>query len=404
MSKIRIILVGIGGYGEKHVKDLLDENNSDKLKDVEIIAVVEPNLERCNNIEELKEKNIAFYSSLEEYYGCHSKGADLAIITTPIYLHASQIIYCLSKGTNVLCEKPLCASYEEAVAIIKAEKSYGKSVGIGYQLSFSRTIQELKKDIQSGIFGKAIRLKTIIYEPRGEKYYSRNSWVGKINTADNRSVLDSPINNAFAHQLHNMFYILGKTRESSAIPVEVTAELYKANLKIENFDTATLKCITQEGVEILFYSSHTIKKYKWDCYKYEFENAIIEYIPQEMKSFVAKFKDGTEKRYQSCKEKNSQKLWDAIENVRTGKPMACGALAACSQTLCIIGVQEALPDVVSFPSELIEKTGEVGDLMINVLGLEDKLHKCFDEDKLPSELETPYVKRSKIIKLKSINY
>ena len=403
MNKIRILLVGIGGYGEKHVDDLLDENNIDKLQDVVIVGVVEPYLEKCSKNIQLKEKNIPFYSSLEDFY--RNNSADLAIITTPIYLHTSQICYCLSKGTNVLCEKPLCALYEDILTIIEAEKSSDKFVGIGYQLSFSQTIQDLKRDIQSGIFGKVIRLKTIVYEPRGEKYYNRNDWAGKMNIDDRRWVLDSPINNAFSHQLHNMFYILGKTRESSATPMKVMAELFRGNSKIQNFDTAALKCITDDGVVILFYTSHTIvKKEKWQCYRYEFENAIIEYIPEQMDTFVATFKDGTEKKYKSFKECNdSQKLWDAIECVRTGKPMACGVLAAASQTLCIIGVQEAVEEIVTFPSDMIQKTGEVDNLMIHVIGLEDMLHKCFYEDKLPSEIGLLYSKKSKIINLESIN-
>jgi hypothetical protein len=53
-------------------------------------------------------------------------------------------------------------------------------------------------------------------------------------------IFDSPANNATAHFLHNMFYLLGATRETSAAPAVVQAELYRANA-IENFDTAAIR-------------------------------------------------------------------------------------------------------------------------------------------------------------------
>ncbi len=37
-------------------------------------------------------------------------------------------------------------------------------------------------------------------------------------------ILDSPANNAMAHDLHNMFYILGLTRETSARPARLIRE------------------------------------------------------------------------------------------------------------------------------------------------------------------------------------
>ena len=45
--------------------------------------------------------------------------------------------------------------------------------------------------------------------PRDERYYSRNGWAGVKRTNDGTWILDSPTNNACAHFLHNMFYVLG---------------------------------------------------------------------------------------------------------------------------------------------------------------------------------------------------
>jgi len=52
-----------------------------------------------------------------------------------------------------------------------------------------------------------------------------------------------------------MLYVLGDTTERSARPVEVKAEMYRAN-RIECYDTAAARIRTAGGVEILFLASH----------------------------------------------------------------------------------------------------------------------------------------------------
>ena len=126
---------------------------------------------------------------------------------------------------------------------------------IGYQWSFSKAIQSLKNDIIKGLFGKPIRLKTLALWPRDDEYYGRNNWAGRIKENQGKWVLDSPMNNAVAHYLHNMFYVLGFEVDSSAVPKQVIAECYRAN-PIENYDTAVCRILTTDDVEILFYASH----------------------------------------------------------------------------------------------------------------------------------------------------
>ncbi len=47
---------------------------------------------------------------------------------------------------------------------------------------------------------------------------------GRIATETGDVVHDSPLNNATAHYLHNMLYVLGATRETTAMPVSLEAE------------------------------------------------------------------------------------------------------------------------------------------------------------------------------------
>ena len=205
---LTILLVGAGGYGNFYIDLLLDAKAP---RDFRVAGVVEPNPTGSLRLKELFRENVPLYRSLDEFYTQHR--ADLAVISSPIQFHAQQIITAVTAGSHVLCEKPLCATVEEGKALIQAAKNTGKLVAVGYQWSFSQAIQDLKKDIGRGLLGRAQRMKTMVLWPREFAYFRRNNWAGRIKDDQGRWVLDSVVNNATAHFLHNMFFILGELRE-----------------------------------------------------------------------------------------------------------------------------------------------------------------------------------------------
>jgi predicted dehydrogenase len=395
-KNVSIVLVGIGGYGFKYLSALLDNLNDEIFQ---VVGAVDLFPDNCERLIELKELNIPIYESIENFY--KENFADLAVISSPIHFHCHQTCFALSKGSHVLCEKPLAATVQDAQKIIQVQRETHKHVAIGYQWSFSQGIQDLKNDIHKGLFGKPERLKSLFISCRSEKYYNRNDWAGRKQDNDEKWILDSPINNAGAHFLHNMYYILGEKKETSEIPSDVTAELYRGH-KIENFDTVALKSHTESGVEILFYYTHATDKFIGPIFSFEFERAKIIYGKHSKIS--ACFKDGTFKRYNSPFENNLKKLWDTIDAVNNNKPILCGPEAAYSHTLCINGAQESMPDIVDFPESQMEITGQIGNRKIKVKGLNELLILCYSENLLPSELGIIWSKKGKKINLKDYRY
>lgn len=398
MSKnVSILLVGIGGYGNVYVDELIDCQDK---SGVYIAGVIDPKPESCNKISIIREMKIPIYNSMDEFYAVSN--ADLVVISSPIQYHCEQTCYALSMGSNVLCEKPICATVQDALEMIKASEQSGKFLAIGYQWSFSNAIIELKKDIINGVFGKPKKLKTIVLWPRDEQYFSRG-WAGKKRDSRGEWVLDSVANNATAHYLHNMFYILGEQIESSARPVKVTAELYRAN-NIENFDTTALRSVTEKGVEIYFYATHAVKDLKGPDFCYEFERAFIEYqhIRQYSGDIIAKFADGTIKSYGDPMEDDKRKLWTCVNAIREGASIPCPAKAAISHTICINGMHDSMPDICNFPENFIKKEGEIKTTWVE--GLDDVMQKCFESCKLPSETDTSWAKAGKTIDLKGYNF
>ena len=375
VSDVHIALVGIGGYGRYYVDELL---RASATRQVKLVAGIDAFPERSGVLDDFRKANIPIYADLESFY-CHST-ADLVIIAAPIHLHAPLTCLALARGSNVLCEKPLCALLSEADQMAEAERQAEKFVAIGYQWSFTDAIQALKQDVMAGVFGLPKRLKTLVLWPRFKSYYRRNDWAGRIKISDSQWVLDSPVNNATAHYLHNMLYLLGETSQASAKPASVQAELYRAN-PIENYDTAALRVVTQPGIEMLMFTAHPVSVEIGPWASYEFELATIEYGDDRV--FTARFRDGRVKVYGNPEDTQANKLWQSVAAVQSREPVACGIEAARAHTVCVNEIQKIGID--DFPRHRVQIQRQEADELVWVNGLADCFLRCYHAGYLPSE-------------------
>jgi len=393
-KEVSILLVGTGGYGKIYLDALFGEPDAAAVElaaryaPFKVAGAVEPAPAARAAASAL---GIPIYESIGAFYA--ERGADLAVLSTPIQLHSEQIIECLGHGSNVLCEKPMCATVEQADDIRRVEKASGKFVKIGYQMSFSRAVLELKADILNGKFGKPVLLKTLVHYPRDEIYYARNQWAGRRNMPDGRPVNDSPLHNAVSHHFNNMLFVLGDALDRAAVPATVQAELYRGNPDVDNFDTAALRCKTAthwgNEIDILFYTSHSLARENnlGPICQYRFERATVIHMDErEHETFFAMLDDGGTIRYEPSSEGQSKKLWDCVEAIRGGTEPPGGVDAAAAEVICACAAQQSRP-VVTIPEKYIKRVGAIGARYTDVAGLEDMMFRCFDRNQLPSELE-----------------
>ncbi len=251
-----------------------------------------------------------------------------------------------------------------------------------------------------GLFGAPLRLKTLCFWPRDLGYYQRNSWAGRKRDDSGRWVLDSPANNAMAHFLHNLFYVLGEEIHISAWPVEVTAELYRA-YPIENFDSIACRIFTAAGTELLFYASHATYEDKGPMFNFQFEDAEISY-GETSDEIIARDSSGSEKNYGSPEDDHQfLKLFEAVETVRTPKPIVCGLEAAFAQTLCIKGIQESVPEISSFPDNMIQWSKNRERLWVKEL--DEAFYQCYQKGILPNEAGFSFAVKGKSVGIKKAN-
>jgi len=387
-SEISIALVGMGGYGVSYLKALF---SSDQTKgQVRLIAAADPEPARCEALGEVQSRNIPIYPNLDALLA--ESRPELVILSTPPQLHAEQVITAVEHGCHVICEKPIASDPEQVRKMIVARDKAKKLVAIGYQWSFSSAILNLKRDVIAGRYGRPKRLRCSVLWPRGEQYYKRNGWAGRQRDPQGRLVLDSPVNNACAHYLHNMFFLLGQQIDQSAVPHRLQAELYRAN-HIDNYDTGIIRCSTQSGAEILFIASHATQLSQDPRLKYEFELATIVYGGDAGNQFVARLHDGTTIPYGDPTHATTAiKLLSVCNAIRQNGAVVCGLEAAASQNTCMFAAQKSMPQITEFPQNLVVTEGEFGHRITYVKNLEAILNACYDSFALPTELHIDWAK------------
>lgn len=390
-TPLRVVLGGIGGYGNNYVNYLLDAGAAHGAR---LVAAADPASAGCKRLNELKALGIPVLATLDA--ALDAAPADLVVLSTPISLHAPHTCAALAHGAHVLCEKPLCASFEDARAMFESRARAGRQVAVGYQWSFSKATLDLKRDILAGRLGAPRRLKTLVLWPRDWAYYHRNRWAGRLRDDQGRWVLDSPVNNAVAHYLHHMLYLLGDRVDRSLHPATVTAELYRANA-IENYDTAMLRARASNGVEVIFTASHAVQRTIGPTCLFEFERATITFGETTGNHFVAHFANGETKDYGSP-DQFDQKLWTTIDCVRSGEPVPCGLEAASAHTVCMLGAQQS-STIMPFPADLVRSTGEGGHALVSVDGLSETLERCHAANRLPSEAGVPWAQTGREVAL-----
>ncbi len=155
-KKMRVGIIGTGWIADAHIEAYK------KQPDVEIVAGCDlvPGKAKAffekHGVEGVKTD----YKDDVEMLADKSLKLDCVSVCTYNRQHAPCTIHALEAGVNVLLEKPMCVTLEEAIDIIKAEKKSGKVLSIGFQPRFNPNMQAIKKIVESGELGDIYYIQT----------------------------------------------------------------------------------------------------------------------------------------------------------------------------------------------------------------------------------------------------
>lgn len=381
-KKRTVLLVGVGGYGAIYVDGILQHP---RFNEVEIVGVVDPYAASSRSYEKLVALNVPFFDTVEAFYA--ENRADIAVISTPIYLHAQQAIFCMENGSNVFVEKPIAATVEEAREMIRTRDQHGRKLGVGFQWCYDETMLRLKADVDAGRLGAPVAMRAMVIWPRPKSYYKRGTgWAGKKYTADGRPVFDNVVSNATAHYLENALWLSGNGYQGAGI-AKLEAEGYRAN-DIEMYDTVCLRATLTTGGKLMFIASHATgpNTAQEPMFEYAYENATVSFggLGTVGNHITARWQDGSTTDYgvSDPGEGGLRKFWCFVDAVNGGGDVPCPAEAAMAHAEAMRLLHQTVPDPTVFSADDITDTGE----MVWVPGLKEKLVACYETFSLLSEL------------------
>ncbi len=170
---MKYALIGCGRIAVNHMKAAL--NN--KLEIVAVCDVLPEKMEAILEKYDLQnDDSIKRYTDYKEMI--EKEQPELASIATESGNHAEIALHCIDKGVNLIIEKPMAMSIEDADKIIALSEEKGVKVSACHQNRFNVAVQELRKAIEAGRFGKLSHGSIHVRWNRNQGYYDQAPWRG----------------------------------------------------------------------------------------------------------------------------------------------------------------------------------------------------------------------------------
>ncbi len=145
MDRVRIAVIGLGTWGEKHLQALKT------IPEADVVAICDVNQKRARNVaSRLKIRKI--YSNFEELLD--RENLDGVHVVTPEPFHRDPVIQAARKGIQVFVEKPMATTLEDADAMIDAARKNRVNLMVGHVLRWDVRYAMVKKAIERGEVGQ----------------------------------------------------------------------------------------------------------------------------------------------------------------------------------------------------------------------------------------------------------
>jgi predicted dehydrogenase len=248
--KINWSIVGVGGWGRQHLAAIRKLEQSGQVR---LLCVCDPTLHRFPELgREFANSKTRVYHDLTEML---SGEPELAAVTiaAPIPLHDQMIRLCLSRDNLfIYLEKPPVPLARQLDELISLDSKL--RVGVAFQMVEAPWSLQLKHMLVSGKLGELRDIRMTACWPRGDQYYNRAAWAGKM-TLNGEPVFDGPATNGLAHLIHNCMYFASGDSSGFAIPSEIRGEMYRAR-PIESYDTCCLRGNFPDGCRFFAAFTH----------------------------------------------------------------------------------------------------------------------------------------------------
>lgn len=232
---MRLLVVGLGGIGQRHVRNLRELLGPD----ADLIAyrvrghsptltdrlTVEP------DVDPAEKYGLRVFSSLDKALAERPRAV---VVCNPSGLHLTVALQAASAGCGLFIEKPLSSTLE-GVGILADTLAANGTVGlVGYQLRFHPCIVRLKAILDDGLIGNVVaaRLQVGEYLPGWHTYEDYRQMYAS------RSDLGGGVVLSQIHELDLVYWLFGMPARVFA----VGGHLSTLEVDVEDVSSALLEC------------------------------------------------------------------------------------------------------------------------------------------------------------------
>lgn len=145
---LNVAIIGCGVMGSLHARIYSNMPN------VKLVAVCDINPGSAKKLASFHKTK--YYSDYKEMLTQEKIGA--LSITVPTALHKEVALFCINHGVNILVEKPLAPSVQEAKLIAQTAQKKGVVLTVGHVERFNPAVLKLKELIKKGTFGRIVSI------------------------------------------------------------------------------------------------------------------------------------------------------------------------------------------------------------------------------------------------------
>ena len=217
-TEIRVLVIGCGSIGRRHIGNLLELGVRD-------ILATDTRNERMN---EVKSKfGVQTVAGLEEALDCQP---NVAIIATPTSSHLALALKAAHHGCHLFIEKPLSHNAEDVDRLIQLVREKGLITLVGCNMRFHPSIRKIKELLQESVIGHIVAalVEAGQYLPDWHPWEDYRQMYSARRDSGGGVILDS------IHEIDYIRWMLGDVKDVACFAGRLS------RLEIETEDTAAI--------------------------------------------------------------------------------------------------------------------------------------------------------------------
>ncbi len=168
---LKYAIIGCGRISPNHIAAALENK-------LNIVALCDIEESKMNEAIERHELSKATKKYVDYKKMLNNEKPELVAICTESGKHGQMALDCIEAGANLIIEKPIALSLQEADMIIEKANEKNIKVCACHQNRFNKSVLKIREAVVANRFGKLMHGTAHIRWNRGEDYYTQAPWRG----------------------------------------------------------------------------------------------------------------------------------------------------------------------------------------------------------------------------------